>query len=237
MKMLQAQADSNNAQIDALQQSKKLMEDFRDSLKEGTEEWYEADKAVKQMDEDIRKLSLDTMKIYREQLENSFNSSLKEIEKSLTNGLGFDKLEKEIEKARKEQEKYYDTVEKSLFAAEMQQDIQAQIAKSSDPKKQAILQNFYDKEIKTLLEKDNLTAAEVERAKILYDITLKQMALEEAKANKSVMRLVRDASGNWSYQYMADIDKVQQAQDDLTSSMDELLEHDKQAFKKLKMRF
>ena len=228
--MLQAQADSNNAQIDALQQSKKLMEDFRDSLKEGTEEWYEADKAVKQMDEDIRKLSLDTMKIYREQLENSFNSSLKEIEKSLTNGLGFDKLEKEIEKARKEQEKYYDTVEKSLFAAEMQQDIQAQIAKSSDPKKQAILQNFYDKEIKTLLEKDNLTAAEVERAKILYDITLKQMALEEAKANKSVMRLVRDASGNWSYQYMADIDKVQQAQDDLTSSMDELLEHDKQAF-------
>ena len=228
--MLQAQADSNNAQIDALQQSKKLMEDFRDSLEEGTEEWYEADKAVKQMDEDIRKLSLDTMKIYREQLENSFNSSLKEIEKSLTNGLGFDKLEKEIQKARKEQEKYYDTVEKSLFAAEMQQDIQAQIAKSSDPKKQAILQNFYDKEIKTLLEKDNLTAAEVERAKILYDITLKQMALEEAKANKSVMRLVRDASGNWSYQYMADIDKVQQAQDDLTSSMDELLEHDKQAF-------
>ena len=228
--MLQAQADSNKAQIDALQQSKTLMEDFRDSLKEGTEEWYEADKAVKQMDEDIRKLSLDTMKIYREQLENSFNSSLKEIEKSLTNGLGFDKLEKEIEKARKEQEKYYDTVEKSLFAAEMQQDIQAQIAKSSDPKKQAILQKFYDEEIKTLLEKDNLTAAEVERAKILYDITLKQMALEEAKANKSVMRLVRDASGNWSYQYMADIDKVQQAQDDLTSSMDELLEHDKQAF-------
>ena len=228
--MLQAQADSNNAQIDALQQSKKLMEDFRDSLEEGTEEWREADKAVKQMDEDIRKLSLDTMKIYREQMENSFNSSLKEIEKSLTNGLGFDKLEKEIQKARKEQEKYYDTVEKSLFAAEMQQDIQAQIAKSSDPKKQAILQKFYDEEIKTLLEKDNLTAAEVERAKILYDITLKQMALEEAKANKSVMRLVRDASGNWSYQYMADISKVQQAQDDLTSSMDELLEHDKQAF-------
>ena len=228
--MLQAQADSNNAQIDALQQSKKLMEDFRDSLEEGTEEWHKANDAVKQMDEDIRKLSLDTMKIYREQLENSFNSSLKEIEKSLTNGLGFDKLEKEIQKARKEQEKYYDTVEKSLFAAEMQQDIQAQIAKSSDPKKQAVLQKFYDEEIKTLLEKDNLTAAEVERAKILYDITLKQMALEEAKANKSVMRLVRDASGNWSYQYMADIDKVQQAQDDLTSSMDELLEHDKQAF-------
>lgn len=228
--MLQAQADSNNAQIDALQQSKKLMEDFRDSLEEGTEEWHKANDAVKQMDEDIRKLSLDTMKIYREQLENSFNSSLKEIEKSLTNGLGFDKLEKEIQKARKEQEKYYDTVEKSLFAAEMQQDIQTQIAKSSDPKKQAILQKFYDEEIKTLLEKDNLTAAEVERAKILYDITLKQMALEEAKANKSVMRLVRDASGNWSYQYMADIDKVQQAQDDLTSSMDELLEHDKQAF-------
>ena len=39
--MLQAQADSNKAQIDALQQSKTLMEDFRDSLKEGTEEWYE----------------------------------------------------------------------------------------------------------------------------------------------------------------------------------------------------
>ncbi|MBO5423885.1 MAG: phage tail tape measure protein [Lachnospiraceae bacterium] len=228
--MLQAQADSNKAQIDALQQSKKLMEDFRDSLEEGTEEWREADKAVKQMDEDIRKLSLDTMKIYREQMENSFNSSLKEIEKSLTNGLGFDKLEKEIQKARKEQEKYYDTVEKSLFAAEMQKDIQAQIAKSSDPKKQAVLQKFYDEEIKTLLEKDNLTAAEVERAKILYDITLKQMALEEAKANKSVMRLVRDASGNWSYQYMADINKVQQAQDDLTSSLDELLAHDKQAF-------
>jgi hypothetical protein len=33
---------------------------------------------------------------------------------------------------------------------------------------------------------------------------MKQIALEDAQKNKSTMRLKRDASGNYSYQYVAD---------------------------------
>ncbi len=228
--MLGVQASSNEAQIKLLQASKKEMESMRDALEEGTEEWKAANDAVIELDEDIRKLALDTVKLYQEQFENSFKKSLNEIEKALSGGLGFNQLQKEIDETRKMQDKYYDSVEKTLWAAEMQKKIQNDIAKSTDPKKQAALQKFYEEEVQTLLDKDKLTAAEVERANILYDITMKQMALEDARANKTIMRLTRDDTGNWVYQYMTDLEAVASAQESLTGSLGDLMAHDKKVY-------
>jgi hypothetical protein len=44
-----------------------------------------------------------------------------------------------------------------------------------------------------------------------YDLRLAEIALEEAQNAKSSMRLVRNASGNWSYVYSADQDKIDEA--------------------------
>ena len=49
------------------------------------------------------------------------------------------------------------------------------------------------------MKKKKLTQYDVDRANALYDIKLKEIALEEAQQNKSQMRLRRDSSGNYSY--------------------------------------
>ena len=228
--MIGVQISSNEGQIDLLTKAREKAIDLRDSLEEGTEEWKAANEQVQQIDEDIRKLANDTVKLLQEKLQNTFDKTLDKVEKSLSNGLGFDTLEELISRSAKEQEKYYDAVEKSVWSARMLKQIQADMNKQTDPKKQEMFQQFYESQVATLVEKDKLTAAEVERTEILYQLMLKQMALEEARSNKTIQRLVRDDQGNWVYQYMADLEAVASAQDNLTSSIDDLLAHDKQVY-------
>ena len=228
--MIGVQISSNEGQIDLLTKAREKAIDLRDSLEEGTEEWKAANEQVQQIDEDIRKLANDTVKLLQEKLQNTFDKTLDKVEKSLSNGLGFDTLEELISRSAKEQEKYYDAVEKSVWSARMLKQIQADINKQTDPRKQEMFQQFYESQVATLVEKDKLTAAEVERTEILYQLMLKQMALEEARSNKTIQRLVRDDQGNWVYQYMADLEAVASAQDNLTSSIDDLLAHDKQVY-------
>ena len=228
--MIGAQISSNEGQIDLLVKAREKAIDLRDSLEEGTEEWKAANEQVQQMDEDIRKLANDTVKLLQEKLQNTFDKTLDKVEKSLSNGLGFDTLEELISRSAKEQEKYYDAVEKSVWSARMLKQIQADMNKQTDPKKQEMFQQFYESQVATLVKKDKLTAAEVERTEILYQLMLKQMALEEARSNKTIQRLVRDDQGNWVYQYMADLEAVASAQDKLTNSIDDLLAHDKQVY-------
>ena len=51
---------------------------------------------------------------------------------------------------------------------------------------------------------------------------MKQIALEEAQANKSSMRLRRDAQGNYSYQFVADENATAEAQQELLALQNEL---------------
>ena len=82
-------------------------------------------------------------------------------------------------------------------------------------KGQEKLKKFQNEEIKKLREKDKLSKYELKRAQAMYDITLKEIALEEARNNKSAMKLTRNSEGNWSYQYVADEGDVTKKQQDL----------------------
>jgi hypothetical protein len=63
---------------------------------------------------------------------------------------------------------------------------------------------------------------EIERANKLYELTLKQMALDEAKENKSKMRLRRDAAGNYRYEYVADEEETKKAEAEVAKAENEL---------------
>jgi hypothetical protein len=59
-------------------------------------------------------------------------------------------------------------------------------------------------QLKILREKDNLTQYDIDRAKAALEVEKARMALEEARYNKTKMRLRRDSQGNYTYQYVAD---------------------------------
>ena len=89
-----------------------------------------------------------------------------------------------------------------------------------------------EEELKKLREKDKLTQYDIDRANKKLDITMKQIALEEAQANKSTMRLRRDAQGNYSYQFVADEDEIAKAQQDLLAAQKDLYNFDKETYEK-----
>ena len=145
----------------------------------------------------------------------------------MTNNLGFDKLKEQQKELKEERKKYLDTEEKLLAISKLQSKVQKEIDKTDDPSKKAKLQKFLDEEIKKLKEKDKLTKYDVDRANQLYDITMKQMALQDLQASKSVMRLVRDAQGNWVYEFTEDLNAISKAQQDASTSLEKLHEMDK----------
>ncbi len=72
-----------------------------------------------------------------------------------------------------------------------------------------------------------LTKYDIDRANKVYELTLKQIALEEAQNNKSKMRLRRDSQGNYRYEFVADLDKVNQAKQELADAQNDLYNLDK----------
>ena len=73
-----------------------------------------------------------------------------------------------------------------------------------------------------------LTKYEVDRANAVYELTLRQIALEEAQNNKSTMRLRRDSQGNYRYEYVADQDKINDAMQKLEDAQNKLYNLDKE---------
>ena len=63
-------------------------------------------------------------------------------------------------------------------------------------------------ELALLEDKDKLSEYDLKRAEARLEVEKAQIALEEARANKSKMRLTRGADGTYSYQYIADVDNI-----------------------------
>jgi hypothetical protein len=67
-------------------------------------------------------------------------------------------------------------------------------------------------EINLISEKNDLSEYDIEMMNLQYQLTLAQIALEEAQASKDTVRLTRDQDGNMAYQYTANQEKVSKAQ-------------------------
>ena len=97
--------------------------------------------------------------------------------------------------------------ELSKLRRNINQQINANTTEAANIKYRDILEDI------NKIEKDNLRMSEYD-LKMLnakYELYKAQIALEEAQNNKSQMRLQRNASGNWSYVFTADQNKIDQA--------------------------
>ena len=225
------QYDSFVGQIDILQKQKDVLIKQREALEaagmKGSEEWKEVDQAIKDTTESVNKLVQDSIKALQNEFKAAVDEIMSSLEGTMTNNLGFDKLKEQQKELKEERKKYLDTEEKLLAISKLQSKVQKEIDKTDDPSKKAKLQKFLDEEVKKLKEKDKLTKYDVDRANQLYDITMKQMALQDLQASKSVMRLVRDAQGNWVYEFTEDLNAISKAQQDASASLEKLHEMDK----------
>ena len=227
----EAQYNNLMSQINVLNGQMDVLQAQRDALKaegmEGTKEWEAIDKAIKDTQKDINSLAQESLKLLQTEFKNSVDEMLSTLEDAMTGGAGFKELKKQQQEIKDERKKYLDGEEKLLAVSKLQQKVQKEIDETTDPAKKKQLQKFMDSELKNLKEKDKLTKYDVDRANQVYDLTLKQMALEDQRATKNIMRLVRDSQGNWVYEFTEDANAIQKAQEEVSSSMEKLMELDK----------
>ena len=156
-------------------------------------------KAVADLDKTIEKAIKD-LQTWRE---NQVNSIIDTLDKAMSGGLGVDLVEQEWELITDLSSKYLDNVERAYSMEEYALDLEdAANAIGLSAENQEKLNKFRDEELRKLNEKEKLTQYDIDESRARLEIMKQEMALEEARENKSNMRLRRDSQGNYTYQYV-----------------------------------
>lgn len=87
-----------------------------------------------------------------------------------------------------------------------------------------------NQQLEYLRTKTNLSEYDVKYAEAQLEILQKQIALEDAQANKSQMRLQRNSAGNYDFVYAADEDTVNEAESSLVEARQEAYNLSKDAY-------
>ena len=121
---------------------------------------------------------------------------------------------------------FYDYTNSMYQKDSLSRKIQKAIDEATDPTTINALQDAYANIIgyldESIKKNKQLSKYEIERANKLYELTLKQIALEDERDNKTKMRLRRDQVGNYRYEYVADDEKVAQSEEDVEKAKNDL---------------
>ena len=141
------------------------------------------------------------------ELENSIKMAQSQMDKSIW-GTSMTDARQEWDDKKAMADGYYDSVEKIYQLESLESKWKAAITKTSSLKAQQQLAAIMDKQVASLESKNALSEKDIELAEKELAVYQAQIALEEAQNNKNSMKLTRDETGNWSYQYVADEDDI-----------------------------
>lgn len=200
--------------------------------------YKEAEKRFKELEQHW----LDAVKDFNSQVENSIQHLLDQYENNisiifddlnntLTHGKGLEYIEQEWELISDNADDYYDKINSMYEIQKLQQAFEDAIEDNDgNLQAQKSLNNLMNQQLKMLKDKDKLTKYDVDRANLLLQIEVKRLALEQARNNKSKLRLRRDSQGNYSYQYVADEDQMAEAEQGLADARNSLYNLDKNQY-------
>ena len=154
----------------------------QDKMLSDLQAWAEAEKAI---------------------VENTLADLGKDLEKALTGGLSFDQLNTQMERAVSLQEEYLTSTNQIYETTKLMRTAQQEIDKSTNAVAKQKMKSFIN-ETKALQNQGKLSKFELELQQAKYDLLVAEIALEEAQNAKNIVRLQRDAEGNFGYVYTAD---------------------------------
>lgn len=206
-------------QMDSLDplQDKEAWENAKKNWMDATDAWYSK---IETSIEDLQDKYLNTI-----------NKIFDELNNKVTDGKGLEYISEEWDLLSKNSDEFLDEINALYGIEDIARKYQDAIDNTDNLTIQKKLKEIMEQELKALREKDKLTEYDIERAEKKYDLTLKQIALEEAQQNKSQLRLRRDSQGNYTYQYVADADEVKKAEEELAKARNELYNFDLEQYK------
>lgn len=196
-----ANATQGTAEYDILKANRDaLLEDYQkaqDAMLEATAQAMEAAK-----------------NIYSNALDDIFY----EFENKMTKGLGFDQLQAKYNRTKDEDNRFLDGVNRFVETQDLNNKVQESIAKASTDYAKSTLKALQDEFAERQANAD-LSEYDLKIMEAKYNMTLKQIALEEAQNAKSKVRLVRGANGNYNYLFTADEADINSKQQEYLKAM------------------
>lgn len=196
-----ANATQGTAEYDILKANRDaLLEDYQeaqDAMLEATTQAMEAAK-----------------NIYSNALDDIFY----EFENKMTRGLGFDQLQAKYNRTKDEDNRFLDGVNRFVETQDLNNKVQESIAKASTDYAKSTLKALQDEFAERQANAD-LSEYDLKIMEAKYNMTLKQIALEEAQNAKSKVRLVRGANGNYNYLFTADEADINSKQQEYLKAM------------------
>ena len=230
-KYYEMQRKNNNDNLDFARKQVEFWKQRMDNEEKDSKAWkeYKAnyEKAVTDLNSKVKSSIEEVIEEYK----NTINKIFEDINKRLTNGSGLDYVKDQWDLINKNADMYLDSINSSFEIQKLQNKYLDSIDNTSSLSAQKKLNNLMNEQIEMLKAKEKLTQYDVDRANALYEIALKEIALQDAQKNKSKMRLRRDSQGNYSYQYVSDEDSIAQAQQELLEAQNSLYNLDKDKYK------
>lgn len=181
---------------------------------------------------DINSAITQSIQNLKDQYSNAIAEIFDNMEKELTNGKSFEYLDTQWDLMKKKANLYLDTVN-SAFAVKNTEYLYNQALNDTKGlRSQQQLKKVMNEQLTILKQKDKLTQYDVDRAQKVLEVEKARIALEQARNNKTQMRLKRDSQGNYSYQYVADQDNIGQAENNLAKAENDLYNFDKENYEK-----
>ena len=149
---------------------------------------------------------------------NALDDIFYEFENKMTRGLGFDQLQAKYNRTKDEDNRFLDGVNRFVETQDLNNKVQESIAKASTDYAKSILKALQDEFAERQANAD-LSEYDLKIMEAKYNMTLKQIALEEAQNAKNKVRLVRGANGNYNYLFTADEADINNKQQEYLKAM------------------
>ena len=231
-KYYELQKSNNMATLESLKEQRDLWKEQMDREMVGSDSWKKFKENYEDKMDAVYSKMEDMIDLLTTQFDNKLAAAVDRINNKLTGGLGTDYLDEQWDYLNNYDDYFLDTYNATTGVEDVTRAYQQAIDDAAaNPKQQQRLNTLMKDQLKILKEKDKLTEYDLDRAKSMLEVEKARMALEDARNNKTKMRLRRDSQGNYTYQYVADEEKLSDLQQALADAQNDLYNTDKQHYK------
>lgn len=212
--VLAAQQHTYRQQIAESQQQIEYWEELLGHMEEGSEEYKSIQEQITSTQSSLNDLIETSLENLQQQYTNIVNKITDQWAFSAM-GNDLDWIAQEWELINRNADYYLDDVNAAYNIQKLQADYLDLLDDATSLDVQQQITEQMSQQLGYLREKEKLSEYDVAYAQAQLEILQRQIALQEAQANKSQMKLRRDSQGNYSYVYTANEDDVKSAQGDL----------------------
>lgn len=173
-----------------------------------------------QTQEDLLTAAKNAMDAAEEMYTNAIERASYKFEQAITSGMGFDLLQEKYDNLIDKEERYFDKVNERYNADAYYNKVQKAIDETTDTVAADRLKRLQT-ELDMRKRNNQLNQYDLDILEAKYNLTIAQNALEEAQNAKNSVRLVRNSAGNWDYQFTANQDDIDAAQDDYNKALND----------------